>query len=83
MSCILRKTGSTIRFTARIALSEYHVIRPPFQGLFLLAKSITPALACVHSPSPNLSHLLKADVYSPSPFMERGWPIGRGRGHTG
>ena len=52
MPCILRKTGSTIRFTARIALSEYHVIRPPFQGLFLLAKSITPVVACVHSPSP-------------------------------
>ena len=52
LSCILRKTGSTIRYTARIALSEYHVIRPPFQGLFLLAKSITPVVACVHSPSP-------------------------------
>ena len=39
---------------------------------FPLAHHKTPALACVHSPSPNLSHLLKADVYSPSPFMEMG-----------
>ena len=33
---------------------------------------LSKALAGVSSPSPNLSHLLKADVYSPSPFMERG-----------
>ena len=47
---------------------------------FPLAHHKTPALAGVSSPSPNLSHLLKADVYSPSPFMERGWPTGRGSG---
>ena len=33
---------------------------------------LSKALAGVSSPSPNLSHLLKADVYSPSPFMEMG-----------
>ena len=33
-------------------------------------------------PSPNMSHLPAADVHSPSPFMERGWPTGRGRGQT-
>ena len=35
-------------------------------------EDLSKALAGVSSPSPNLSHLLKADVYSPSPFMEMG-----------
>ena len=46
--------------------------------LLPLAQSITPAAAGVHSPSPNLSHLPQADVHSPFPFMERGWPTGQG-----
>ena len=42
---------------------------------------LSKALAGVSSPSPNLSHLLKADVYSPSPFMEMGGGAkGRGGG---
>ena len=51
---------------------------PIAKSMTPLAKSMTPAEAGVFFPSKNLSHLPQADVYTPSPFMERGWPTGRG-----
>ena len=51
---------------------------PIAKSMTPLAKSMTPAEAGVFFPSKNLSHLPPADVYTPSPFMERGWPTGRG-----